>query len=98
MPRWVSNLAKYRPSIVFACGPLAPALTDALLTGLRGDDREDAAPGRYNVRPFADREELAEALLPLIKQGDVVFVKGSRMYEMEKVCQAIEQKMEGGSL
>lgn len=92
------DLAKYRPSIVFACGPHAPALTDALLTGLRGDDREDAAPGRYNVRPFADREELAEALLPLIKQGDVVFVKGSRMYEMEKVCQAIEQKMEGGSL
>lgn len=49
------------------------------------------------VFTFASNAELAAELLPLLKAGDTVLVKGSRGMKMEEVVKQMEEKFEGGA-
>jgi len=60
-----------------------------------GDNREDVRSGALSVRPglpvhlFETRDELTAMLLQSLHKGDVVLIKASHAFEMEKVAQAV---------
>jgi len=60
-----------------------------------GDNRTDVMAGAASVSPelpvhlFENRDALTAALLPAIHENDVILIKGSHSFEMEKVTQAI---------
>ena len=68
-----------------------------------GDNREDVRAGALFVRPdlpvhlFETRDELTFALLQSLHKGDVVLVKASHAFEMEKVVQAVIDSDTGSS-
>jgi len=60
-----------------------------------GDEREDVKAGALSVHPdlpvylFETRDELTLVLMDTLRQGDVVLVKGSHAFEMDKIAQTI---------
>ena len=60
-----------------------------------GDNREDVRAGALSVHPgmtvylFETRDALTCSLTGILKKDDVVLIKGSHAFEMEKVTQAI---------
>lgn len=60
-----------------------------------GENRADVKAGARAIRPdlpvllFAARDELTGALLASLRKDDVILVKGSHAFEMERVTQAI---------
>ena len=51
------------------------------------------AGGVADVRHFARKEDLADALLQMLRPGDAVLVKGSRGMKLEEVLQTIYEEM-----
>jgi UDP-N-acetylmuramoyl-tripeptide--D-alanyl-D-alanine ligase len=79
--------------LLFTYGELALKLADAA--------RETAAlDGKsLSVQSFREdqREELIDALLSEISDGDLVLLKGSRGLEMERIVQALARTTEGSN-
>lgn len=72
----------YGVDYLFATGSQALWITEeALSAGLE--------PGR--VRHFENRDQLIAHLKPLLAQGDVILVKGSRGMKMERVAEALQE-------
>jgi UDP-N-acetylmuramoyl-tripeptide--D-alanyl-D-alanine ligase len=46
------------------------------------------------IRHFQSRGDLVDALVPLIEQGAVLLVKGSRGMEMDRIVKVIKEKFE----
>ncbi len=65
---------------------------------LVGDEARGIARGMQKagsdtpVEYCADNRECAEKLLPILRPDDVILLKGSRFYEMEKIGEAIVEK------
>jgi UDP-N-acetylmuramoyl-tripeptide--D-alanyl-D-alanine ligase len=74
-------------SLVFATGPHA----DRFVEGFRTAD--DAGAEAYRA---ADVDELLDVLLRSLRDGDVVLVKGSRSFGMERVARAVSARFDDG--
>lgn len=74
---------------VFACGEEAKSIDKGIeeaLNKMKKEKRPDSTP---LVCLFDTRDELIDALCKEIKEYDVILIKGSRAFEMEKVTQAL---------
>jgi UDP-N-acetylmuramoyl-tripeptide--D-alanyl-D-alanine ligase len=91
--RTVGDVAARSIDLLFTYGELALKLADAA--------RETAAlDGKsLSVQSFREdqREELIDALLSEISDGDLVLLKGSRGLEMERIVQALARTTEGSN-
>lgn len=85
-----ADAAAARPDLMYCLGPEAPAV----VAGFRAAAAPvfDPAAARLPVI-CADRKTLIRELLAGIRPGDVVYVKGSRSYRMELVCEAVQAAM-----
>ncbi len=52
-----------------------------------------AGMDRARILSFADSAEAAEGVIPLLRKGDLVLVKGSRGMRMEKIVEALKQRI-----
>ncbi len=78
--------AKAGVRLLLATGPHADALAD----GYRASAPPDGA-----AFVASDVEALSEALLPRLADGDVVLVKGSRGFAMERVARTVAARYDG---
>lgn len=86
-----ADAAAVRPDRMYCLGPDAPAVADGFReAAARASDSAALCPPV--VCP--DRQTLIRQLLAEIRPGDVVYVKGSRAYRMELVCEAVQAAME----
>ena len=81
---------------VFVCGPDAKSvrigMEKALLEdGQKPGEKPQAMDDLPRIRLFETRDELAAALLNEVLDQDVILVKGSRSFEMEKVTKALQE-------
>ncbi|MDD4368662.1 MAG: UDP-N-acetylmuramoyl-tripeptide--D-alanyl-D-alanine ligase [Oscillospiraceae bacterium] len=65
---------------LYLCGPFAEAVEQ----GAR-----QVKPGAMHIHRFKDRDSLIIALLTALNEQDILLVKGSRSYQMEKVVEAV---------
>ncbi|NJP40958.1 UDP-N-acetylmuramoyl-tripeptide--D-alanyl-D-alanine ligase [Oscillospiraceae bacterium HV4-5-C5C] len=65
---------------LYLCGPFAEAVEQ----GAR-----QVKPGAMHIHRFPDRDSLIIALLAGLNEQDILLVKGSRSYQMEKVVEAV---------
>jgi len=90
----ILELGSYAAEQHFKVG-LSAAASGMDLLFVCGDNREDVKAGALSMNRelpvflFSSRDELTEALLAELKKGDVILVKGSHAFEMEKVTQAV---------
>ena len=75
----VGRISAEKADILLAFGPNGGRMVDGALTG-------GMHPG--NARAFDDRMALADALVRLVKPGDVLLFKGSRGMHMELILDA----------
>lgn len=81
--------AEHGIDLIFVKGNFAGWVTEgAFLGGMKMGE----------VFTFATNDELAKELLPLLKAGDTILVKGSRGMKMEEVVKQMEEKFEGGAV
>ena len=98
----ILELGEYAAEQHFSVGEAA-ARSGMDMLFVCGDDRESVKEGAHSVCPdlpvflFASRDELAGALLAEIRDGDVILVKGSHAFEMEKVTESVAALAEGRS-
>ncbi len=80
-PQWHKDLAnpvlKAKTDLLYCCGPLMDALYQSLPEGWRGAHEKDS-------------KALAEKLLPAVKPGDVLLIKGSNGSKMAYIIQALQ--------
>lgn len=67
---------------IFAKGPLAYYVVEGAVAG-------GIQPGQ--AKAFATNEELAQQLLPMVKPGDTILIKGSRGMKMEEIVKHLEE-------
>ena len=87
---------------VFLLGEYAVNVRDGIEKALKEEEvgrslqPESERAAAFSLKPllFETQEALISALLREVKENDVILVKGSRMYEMEKVVQALLQEPE----
>ena len=70
-------------NILITVGPLAEKIAQGALSS--GMDKN-------NIFTFKESDEAAVKLIPLIKENDIILVKGSRVVEMEKIVEFIKRK------
>jgi len=77
------QVAKWGWDILMTVGPLGLHLVDgALSSGMQPDQ----------IFSFKDSDEAAEEIWPLIQEGDLVLVKGSRKIKTEKIIEKLKKK------
>lgn len=77
------QVAKWGWNILVTVGPLSHYMVDgALSSGMRPDQ----------IFSFEDSDEAAEEIWPLIQEGDLVLVKGSRKIKTEKIIEKLKKK------
>ena len=77
------NVADLKWDILMTIGPLGPYMAEgAISSGMKSE----------NVHTFENSEQAADFLLPSIKGGDLILVKGSRGIETEKIIQKLKLK------
>lgn len=75
--------AKWGWDILVTVGPLSQHMVEgALSSGMRTD----------KIFSFKDSEEAAEEIWPLIQEGDLVLIKGSRKIKTEKIVEKLKMK------
>ena len=79
----VGRLAAENADILLSYGPNSGRMLKGAITG--GMTGKEA-------RAFEDREKLADALLQIVKPGDVILVKGSRGMRMELIIESFLNK------
>jgi UDP-N-acetylmuramoyl-tripeptide--D-alanyl-D-alanine ligase len=52
-----------------------------------------AGMDRAQILPFADSIEAAEGIVPLLRENDLVLVKGSRSMRMERIIEALKERI-----
>lgn len=83
------DIGRTRPDLAYLCGEWAEDMAQACRleqTGVAGRLTE--------LHCFADRESLSEALLPELQPRDILLVKASHSYNMEKLGEAAWHLME----
>ena len=83
------DIGRSRPDLAYLCGEWAEDMAQACLleqTGVAGKMTE--------LHCFPDRESLSEALLPVLNARDILLVKASHSYNMEKLGEAAWNLME----
>lgn len=83
-------LASHRPAAVFLLGDrsataIAAGFKEAMTSGQADRKGQVEVP----LYIFSEQTDLIKALEDFVAAGDVIFVKGSRSYRMERVCSAI---------
>jgi len=73
--------------MLFTVGPRAKFIADEVLT--RGAEKHARALPREQVFIFDDAVSAGQALDPLIREGDLILVKGSQAMRMEKAVEEI---------
>ena len=70
--------------LLITVGPLANRMAEGA-----------AAAGmvRKQILSFADSAEAAGSIVPLLREGDLVLVKGSRGVQMEKIVEALKERI-----
>jgi UDP-N-acetylmuramoyl-tripeptide--D-alanyl-D-alanine ligase len=48
---------------------------------------------RARILSFADSVEAAGGLVPLLREGDLVLIKGSRGLRMERIVEALKERI-----
>ncbi len=74
--------------VLIACGTEAKFMAEGALDWLKSQEEEGTAPA-VEVLYFAEREELQKQLPELLREGDVVLVKGSNGMKMSLVAEQI---------
>jgi UDP-N-acetylmuramoyl-tripeptide--D-alanyl-D-alanine ligase len=69
--------------ILVTVGPLAEKIAQGALFSVMD---------RNNILSFMGPEEAARELIPILKENDIVLVKGSRAVEMDKIVEFIKRK------
>ena len=70
--------------LLVTVGPLARRMAEgATAAGMDG----------AQILSFADSIEAAEGIVPLLREGDLVLVKGSRGVRMERIVEALKERI-----
>ncbi len=87
------SIGKNRPDLAYLCGEWAEDMAQACQLEQAG------VPGKLTeLHCFPDREALSEALLPVLKAHDILLVKASHSFAMDKLGQAAWSLVEGDDL
>jgi UDP-N-acetylmuramyl pentapeptide synthase len=79
--------------VLIACGPDAKFMAEGAKTWLE-EQKEEGNAVDAEILYFAEREELQAKLPELLKEGDVVLVKGSNGMKMSLVAEQIRSMKE----
>lgn len=75
---------------VFACGDEAKSIQKGIVKALsQGSDNHPQTDDCPKIFAFTTRDELIKGLLEEVRRQDVLLIKGSRGFQMEKVTQAL---------
>ena len=78
------------PAVDLASESVALTATNYTSESRAGAEATIKPPVKVHV--FADRDSLTAELLPTIQDRDIILIKGSHSFAMEKVCDAIISK------
>jgi len=70
--------------LLVTVGPLAKRMAEGAAA---------AGMDRARILPFADSIEAAEGIVPLLRENDLVLVKGSRGMRMERIIEALKERI-----
>jgi len=90
---------RYKIDQVFVCGPESKSVRTGMEKALQADEKpqdekpQDSSIISPQIHVFATRDELAGAIIKEVRKHDVLLVKGSRAFEMEKVTQILLEQL-----
>jgi len=76
------SAAQKRINMLITVGPLAKHMAEGAL---------DSGMAPHNILSFSDSEEAAREIPSLLKENDIVLIKGSRGVETEKIVRALKK-------
>ena len=76
------SAAKNGVDMLMTVGPLAKHMAEGAL---------DSGMALHDILSFKDSEEAAREIPPLLKQNDIILIKGSRGVQIEKIVNALKK-------